>query len=615
MKMRHISLVKKTYDKNIMKTTHDYILLVQRAQEGDKTSLNELAEHAVERLEPFVYRVSLNRDLTRDIVQETVVDLLENIHQLREPSRFWPWVYGIAMNELRRAYYHKKRNRIASGNTQGSIMERNVHKTLDEVVSKELQALVMKAMQELSPRHRTILTMRCYDQMSYAQIAELMECTEFGARALFCRAKKSLAKRLKVWGLGKKAMAMALLVFGRITATTKTAAAAVTIPSAMLNAGPAAAFVAFITDRIIATVLASCLLVFGSVGTIVYRTMGPNGSDNRAVATSDPGSGDPLAGRKANCYWPAGADGSMMLRITDHQGRLEVLQTTGANYRCDRFGYRMVNRRWSMMEYQDDNTAFLSQLLPEVNARGQDTTPQRTAIVQTISSFSSDAKTSVNTKHNNALFEDWFVFDPQDGKSMADERDPMHQRGWTYFRVQGSLCGTVMQGRGCVPFVEAAKGAHSPWLTVKIGSVLEVVEADGSCACILDDQVHGMASGSFFQGLCQPWRGFHTIDIICREAQGAGIDPVVRKESSDLWIARVSFDDIVLTYEVDPERDVIQTMKWKRDGKDLGQLHFEYLQDIDHVSWRRPLIPRRRADALTESVMQWWVELPGRLTE
>ena len=43
------------------------------------------------------------------------------------------------------------------------------------MVGQELKTIVMEAMQSLDPRHRSILTMRCYDQLSYAEIAGLMD--------------------------------------------------------------------------------------------------------------------------------------------------------------------------------------------------------------------------------------------------------------------------------------------------------------------------------------------------------------------------------------------------------------------------------------------------------
>ena len=56
-------------------------------------------------------------------------------------------------------------------------------------------------MSSLKPRYREILVMRCYEEMDYSEIANELGCTEFGARVLFFRAKRALAKALSKRGL------------------------------------------------------------------------------------------------------------------------------------------------------------------------------------------------------------------------------------------------------------------------------------------------------------------------------------------------------------------------------------------------------------------------------
>ena len=69
-----------------------------------------------------------------------------------------------------------------------------------DLVSEELKRIVVSAMGELKPKYRQILTMRCYEEMEYSEIAELMGCSEFSARVLFFRAKNKLHKVLKKKG-------------------------------------------------------------------------------------------------------------------------------------------------------------------------------------------------------------------------------------------------------------------------------------------------------------------------------------------------------------------------------------------------------------------------------
>ncbi|MHC4260799.1 MAG: RNA polymerase sigma factor, partial [Planctomycetota bacterium] len=87
----------------------DYVRLVKRAQHGDKECLDRLARAASERLRVNVHRFTLEDNLTQDIVQETILEMLKVLGELREADRFWPWLYKIALSKIR--LYHRREQR------------------------------------------------------------------------------------------------------------------------------------------------------------------------------------------------------------------------------------------------------------------------------------------------------------------------------------------------------------------------------------------------------------------------------------------------------------------------------------------------------------------------
>ena len=79
----------------------DYIRLVEQAQHGDRDSMDRLAEIARKRLGEHVYRITLQANLTQDIVQESMLEMFKVLGKLRQVDKFWPWLYGIAFNKIR----------------------------------------------------------------------------------------------------------------------------------------------------------------------------------------------------------------------------------------------------------------------------------------------------------------------------------------------------------------------------------------------------------------------------------------------------------------------------------------------------------------------------------
>ncbi|MHC4527520.1 MAG: RNA polymerase sigma factor, partial [Planctomycetota bacterium] len=173
-----------------------YIELVSQAQHGDRESLDVLAGLVRGRVYAYVYRIVLEEQSAQDIVQESMFEMFKILGKLEHKDRFWPWLRGIAFNKIRRHRLEKQRHKKQplAGSRMAALEGADTETGLANLVAEELRQIVLSAMKELKPRHRKVLTMRCYEEMQYRQIAELMGCSELGVRMLFYRAKKSLER-------------------------------------------------------------------------------------------------------------------------------------------------------------------------------------------------------------------------------------------------------------------------------------------------------------------------------------------------------------------------------------------------------------------------------------
>jgi RNA polymerase sigma factor (sigma-70 family) len=141
----------------------DYIELVKKAQLGDKECLNRLAKAARLHLREYVHRLTLQEDLTEDIVQESILEMFKVFDKLKKTDRFWSWLDGIAFNKVRSHYGRRWRHKMVSLSDLGyEIAEKNSPDGLADMVTAELKQIVIKSMRRLQPRHRAVLTMRCY---------------------------------------------------------------------------------------------------------------------------------------------------------------------------------------------------------------------------------------------------------------------------------------------------------------------------------------------------------------------------------------------------------------------------------------------------------------------
>jgi RNA polymerase sigma-70 factor (ECF subfamily) len=152
-----------------------------------------------ERLYPFVFRTTLNHDLTEDVLQETLLAVVKQVASLRESQRFWPWVYRIAWSKIqdnhRRSRLHS-RNKVSLFRSHASDAQGGSDSLLDAQIHAESLHQVSEVLEQLSHKYKDVLRLRYYEQLPYDRIASMTRTTPQMARVRFHRAKKYLKARL-----------------------------------------------------------------------------------------------------------------------------------------------------------------------------------------------------------------------------------------------------------------------------------------------------------------------------------------------------------------------------------------------------------------------------------
>lgn len=597
----------------------DYIPLVELARRGDKPSLEKLAGIAGERLRVYVYRLTQNNDLTQEIVQESLLEMCKVLGKLQRADRFWSWLYGIATNKLHRHYRTEKALQHAAASEErrrGSMKEREGG--FENLVSQELKQIVSTAMQKLRTRHKAVLIMRCYDGMSYSEIAESMGCSEFSTRMLFMRAKQALQKELSHNGFGKGSLLAALVIFGKITAPSKAVAAQLTVPATAMKVGVLAGVVGVATTK---TVLLSIAAAGAVTAGAVMATSSGGGNAGRATPATrvvSPFGTTSTAGQSYWFYFPAETDGPMMLRATSASPDRRVLQNANGNYSYEGRtvsinNYRMWMSDLSVFALPTDGNAmrdFLSRMrgrppeMQSVDAKGKGL-----LVVAERNAAGESAQPWV-LRYRNVLNEDAFQSDWRFDATIVDNRDAMHKRGWTYFRVRGQLNGREVAGVGRIPFIYASSNDHGPWLRLRVGSNLTLVDSDTG-AYILDAKdtvVSKYARGSFFKGLSRPWMGLHTMDIVRRDAAERQVpfQTALMPDGKEVQVT-VVHSRTRLVYRIDLNTDVVKSIAFFVDNAAAGQLDFEYVQDLPEArsEFIAPRTPTYRGSLSQDAGMLW----------
>lgn len=557
----------------------DIIELVRRAQQGRPEARGDLIRVVEPRLAEYVGRLTLDRDLTTDIVQESIAEMLKIFDSLKDPQRFWCWIYTITLNKLRGHYRKRWRHKETPlSEVQQDWLEAKDQDVLADLVAREIKQIVVCAVGELEPRQRAVLVMRCYDQMSYGQISQAMGCTQLGARALFHRAKKSMAKLLNSHGIDKAALPVALLIFGKLSATSEAAVSGVSITASALRVGPCVTIAAMVARHAVLTAALGTAAIGASGAMIVAAGRAEDGPPAAIAMASVPQAGAVSQEASCWCYYPPGVGEAVMIRTGGRAiAYSQWLGREQANYYRQGDTIRIRNHRQftpdlSVWRLPTDGPAMRSFLRAQ-DGRSCDldyAAPSPRGMLVAVEKAHGD-RLRQTTLNYDVSVEDYFRHDWSADATIVDERDELHRQGWAWFEIRGRIDGRPVSGGGRLPFVAAAAQEHGPWLSLTVG-----------------EETISQAGARLFEGLGRPWTGMHAIDTIRRDAAAAKM-PFATRRLPDGERVEITVDGprVRLVYRVHLLQDWIESIAFHRGDAILGELTFSYSK-LREAQERRP---------------------------
>jgi len=156
-----------------------------------KPDFDELVERHSAEIFAYVWRLLREAHDAEDCLQETFLRAFRSYGRVRAGTNYRAWLYKIATNTARSQWKRRKRSEIRTVDLDPE-QHADEMPVADRVERQALLAAVARAVEELPDQQRAALIMRKYQELSYAEIAAALECTEAAARANVYQAVKKL---------------------------------------------------------------------------------------------------------------------------------------------------------------------------------------------------------------------------------------------------------------------------------------------------------------------------------------------------------------------------------------------------------------------------------------
>src|SRR4051794_8966789 len=187
--------------------------VVAELKAGSEDAFSWLIAHYHQPVYSLVYRMVNDPADAADTVQEVFIKVFRGIKRFNGQSSLKTWIYRIAIHEAsnrRRWWFRHKAHETSiepaeSTNSEGEAI--GIKDTLidcresafDNVAHEEIRARVEEELRKVPEPYRTTVVLRDLEEMSYEQIAEIMEISLGTVKSRLTRGREALRQRLTAY--------------------------------------------------------------------------------------------------------------------------------------------------------------------------------------------------------------------------------------------------------------------------------------------------------------------------------------------------------------------------------------------------------------------------------
>ena len=171
------------------------LLLARKAKKGNVQAYGELIKFHKEYLYRTAFSYVKNQDMALDVLQETTVQGLLSIHNLREPQYFKTWITRILYNCAMQMY--RKSSRVIPYAQDEIPKAAGKQMQTDSGISQEEKMDLHDAVKQLDEPYRTLIVLKYFEGLTISEISTMSSKPEGTVKSDLSKAKKKLRTILK----------------------------------------------------------------------------------------------------------------------------------------------------------------------------------------------------------------------------------------------------------------------------------------------------------------------------------------------------------------------------------------------------------------------------------
>lgn len=180
--------------------------LMLRVKRGDRAAFAGLVEKYKQPLYNFIFRTLRDETEAEDVAQTVFLQVYKSRDRYQRTAKFSTWLFTIArnlcLNEIRRRSRHPAESLEEShaeheDQPQRQYEDKKIFLPTETALHGELARKIEEALADLPENQRTAILLCRQDELSYEEIAKVLDCSLSATKSLIHRGRETLKEKLK----------------------------------------------------------------------------------------------------------------------------------------------------------------------------------------------------------------------------------------------------------------------------------------------------------------------------------------------------------------------------------------------------------------------------------
>lgn len=169
--------------------------VLRRLNKGDKEAFDEVYHACKESIYGKLLKLVKSEDIAREMLQKVFVRLWNKREGIDPNQPVIAWLHRVAANMVVDYFRKAARDRKLEAHLT-TVAEKGYSHVEEDLYYKELQSVMNKAIENLSPRRRQVFELIKIEKRSYQQVSKMLGISESTINDHIVKANQSIRERV-----------------------------------------------------------------------------------------------------------------------------------------------------------------------------------------------------------------------------------------------------------------------------------------------------------------------------------------------------------------------------------------------------------------------------------